>query len=280
MAQVHLRRGQSSEHLQRDRDRILQQLLETNLKLRDYDQDRTNFFARSIHDVRVPLMAVQGYCGLLLAGELGSLDPEQTRVLERMQRSLTRLYKLVEAIMDFGAGPNWAGKLRLEPASIEACAQQAVYEILPFARRKKITLNIELEPPKGAVLFDSAKIEQVIVNLLDNACKFTPRGGTITIRGASTTGHRLGRLESMNATGGYCVDIIDTGEGIKPDHLEQIFDEYASYEDPMGRGGSGLGLAICRMIIQAHNGRIWADSGENGASFSFVLPLVRPIGAV
>jgi signal transduction histidine kinase len=275
VAQLQLRRTGGAARLKVDSDRILQQLLETNLKLRAYDEDRANFLARSIHDVRVPLMAIQGYCGLLLAGQLGSIDPEQTRILERMQRSVTRLHRLMEAIMDLGTGSNATNKLRLEAGSIEACAQQAVYEIRPFLHRKQIALNVEVEPPNGALLFDTGQLEQVIVNLLDNACKFTPKGGAITIRGRSITTQGLVKTGSTEAAAGYRIDITDTGRGIDPGHIEQIFDEHTSYGDPMDRSGSGLGLAICRMIIHAHNGRIWADSGGQGSSFSFVLPQVR-----
>jgi len=267
--------GKRSSRLKLDRDRILQQLLQTNLKLREYDQDRTNFLARSIHDIRVPLMAIQGYCGLLLAGQVGAIDPEQTGILERMQRSLTRLCRLVEAMMDLGTGSHGTNKLRLEHASIEACVQQAVYEILPFVERKQISLNMEVEAPDGALLFDAGQLEQVLLNLLDNACKFTPKGGAIIIRGRSISAQELGKVGLLEATAGYRVDITDTGRGIDPDHIEHIFDEHTSFGDPMERSGSGLGLAICRMIINSHKGRIWAEPGTAGAHFSFVLPLVR-----
>jgi signal transduction histidine kinase len=275
VAQFELRQDACSTHLKLDRDRILQQLLETNLILREHDQDRTNFLARSIHDIRVPLTAIQGYCGMLLAGQVGSIDPEQTRILERMQRSASRLCRLVEAVMDLGTGSPGANKLRLEHASIEACAQQAVYEILPFVQRKQISVKVDVESPTGVLLFDAGQLEQVLTNFLDNACKFTPKGGEITIRGRSIATQGLGEIGSAEATAAYRVDVTDTGRGIDPGHIEQIFDEHTSYGDSMGRSGSGLGLAICRMIIHAHNGRIWADSGTQGASFSFVLPFTR-----
>lgn len=266
--------GAHAARLKLDRDRILQHLLQTNLKLREYDQDRTNFLTRSIHDIRVPLMAVQGYCGLFLAGQLGSIDPEQTQILEKMQRSLARLCGLVEAMMALGTGCQPAAKLRLEHASIETCVQQAVYEILPFVEKKQISLNVELETPSGALLFDSGQLEQVLVNLLDNACKFTPKGGAIAIRGRSVPAQELGKL-GLNVQSGYRIDVTDTGRGVHPDQIEQIFDEHTSFGDSMDRSGSGLGLAICRMIIHAHHGRIWADAKDQGASFSFVLPLAR-----
>jgi len=277
IARLHLRQdeGITASRLKLDRDRSLQQLLQTNLKLREHDQDRSNFLTRAIHDIRVPLMAVQGYCGLLLAGQVGSIDPEQTRILESMQRSLTRLGGLVEAMMAMGTGSPSTNKLRLENASIETCVQQAVYEISPFVEKKQITLSVEVEAPGGTLLFDRGQLEQVLVNLLDNACKFTPKGGAVSIRGRSVGAQELEHVGLLEAATGYRIDVTDTGRGIDPDHIEQIFDEHTSYGDPMDRSGWGLGLAICRMIIHAHQGRIWADPGTQGASFSFVLPQVR-----
>jgi signal transduction histidine kinase len=266
-----------SSRLRLDRDRILQQLLETNLKLHEHDQERTNFLTRSIHDIRVPLTAIQGYCGLLLAGQVGSFYPEQTQILERMQRSLTRLGRLVEAMMDLGAGSQFSNKLKLEHASIETSVQQAVYEIAPFVERKQIVLSLDIEPPNGALLFDAEQLEQVLLNLLDNACKFTPSGGSITIRGRSVGAQGLVKIGLLDATAGYRIDITDTGRGINPEQLEQIFDEHTSFGRPMDRSGWGLGLAICRMIVDAHKGRIWASTGDQGSSFSFVLPVAHSL---
>ena len=276
VAQVQLDQdGMGSLGLKLDRDRILQQLLQINLKLREHDQDRTNFVTRSIHDIHVPLMAIQGYCGLLLAGQVGSLDPEQTQILEKMERSVARLRGLVEAMLALGTGSPCTNKLTLEHASIETCLQQAVYEVAPFVEKKQITLALEFEPPNGVLLFDPGQLEQVLINLLDNACRFTPKGGAITLSSRSLAASESGRVGLPEATAGYCVAVSDTGQGIDPEHIEQIFDEHTSFGNPMDRSGSGLGLAICRMIVEAHNGRIWADSTTQGASFSFVLPVAR-----
>ena len=277
LARLQLRHDEGSkpDRTKLDRDRLLQHLLQMNVTLSDHDQDRTNFLTRSIHDIRVPLMAIQGYCGLLLAGQVGSMDPEQTGILEKMQRSLTRLCGLVEATMTLGTGSQATTKPKLEGARIETCVQQAVYEIVPFVEKKQITLSVEVEAPTGTLLFDPGQLERVLVNLLDNASKFTPKGGAVTIRGRSVTSQELGKAGLPGVAAGYRIDVTDSGRGIDPDQIEQIFDEHTSFGDPMDRSGSGLGLAICRMIVQAHNGRIWANSGTQGASFSFVLPLIR-----
>ncbi len=275
VARLQLRESERNRaaDLNPDRSQILQKLLETNLKLQEYDQDRTNFLTRAIHDLRVPLMAVQGYCGLLAAGQLGLLNVEQTRILEKMQRSLTRLGRLAEAMLDLGTGAQPGTKLKLENASLESCIQQAVYEILPSLEKKQISLNLEVEPPGEGLLFDSGKIEQVLVNLLDNGCKFTPKGGSITIRGSSIPTAEVADVGLPHASGGYRIDVSDTGPGIAPAHLQNIFDEHTSYGDPASRAGFGLGLAICRVIIREHKGRIWASSDAQGATFSLVLPL-------
>jgi signal transduction histidine kinase len=265
---------ESSLRVSVDRDQILQELLETNLRLQEYDQRRTNFLTRAVHDLRVPLMAVQGYSGLLHAGQLGPVNAEQMRILERMQRSLARLSSLVEALMELGSGVQAATKLKRENSSIEGCIQHAMHELLPFVEKKQITLNLEVDPPSGTLLFDSGQLEQVLVNLLDNGCKFTPKRGSITIRARSIAAEEARYVGLTEPTDGYRIDISDSGPGIDSERMDQIFDEHTSYGDSMDRSGAGLGLAICRMIVQAHNGRIWAASGNAGATFSLVLPMV------
>ena len=254
------------------RDVILQKLLETNWKLQEYDTERTCFLTRAVHDVRTPIMAIQGYCGLLLAGQFGAMNDDQTQILLRMQRSVERLGRLAEAMMELGMGEKAGTKLKLENACLESCVNQAVHEILPIAQQKQIDVDLELAPSMAPLLFDPSQIEQVLVNLLDNGCKFTPRRGSIRIRGYSV--HPDGDTEETQF-GGYRLDIHDTGPGISGDRIEHVFDEYASYGGPTDRSGAGLGLAICRLIVSAHSGRIWATSQGSGTTISVLLPYSR-----
>lgn len=254
------------------RDKILQKLLETNLKLQQYDTERTSFLTRAVHDIRAPLMAIQGYCGLLLAGQFGQVSDEQAQILERMQRSLSRLDGLAAALMDLGMGGKATARLKLKHGSLEECVSQAVHEVRPFAMQKQIDLSVDIRPQGAPLLLDGGKIEQVLVNLLENGCKFTPKGGAIRIRGYS--------VYSEGTSGeipfpGYRLDITDTGPGIDEQRIQHVFDEYTTYGGPSDRAGAGLGLAICRMIVGAHGGRIWAQSQGSGTTFSILLPYTR-----
>jgi two-component system clock-associated histidine kinase SasA len=126
----------------------------------------------------------------------------------------------------------------------------------------------------------------VLINLLDNACKFTPKYGSIEVRGypffwerraklktaISNGERRTSRLQAPNA---FRVDICDSGPGVPPENLEKIFEEYTSYSGGQDRSGGGLGLAICKFILNSHEGQVWAESAERGSTFSFVLPFVQ-----
>jgi signal transduction histidine kinase len=273
--------------LRANRDELLQRLLHANLRLQEYDQQRTNFIARAVHDFRAPLTALSGFCGLLASGELGSLDERQKEALERMQHSTERLSRMASAMFDLSIGAKVNSRPNLREGDIRERIKQAVYEVLPLAREKQISIQAEsVMPSSNPLYFEPSQIEQVLLNLLDNACKFTQRGGVIEVSGypyfwerrflkggrSGPTDRRQNRVLSANS---YRIDIKDTGPGVPPDRLSHIFEEYTSYAGPQDRSGGGLGLAICRLIMSRHEGHIWADSHQRGASFSFVLPYRR-----
>jgi signal transduction histidine kinase len=271
------------ESLRADRDEILQCLIQANLKLQEYDQDRTNFLARAIHDFRAPLTAITGYCGLLIGEDLGKLTNQQREVLERMHRSAKKLSRMAGAMFQLSIAPRLELKLDLRPGEIRNCIEQAVHELLPCAEEKRLSISVDISASPEPLVFEHMQIEQVLVNLLDNACKFSPKGGSIEVRGypylwTQTSGNdeRLAMADSESrGFNSYRVDVGDSGPGIPPTHMGKIFEEYTSYCGGVDRSGGGLGLAICRMILTHHKGRIWASSTHKGAVFSFVLPFHR-----
>src|SRR5262249_41981926 len=176
--------GASSAHsLRADRDEILQCLIQANLRLQEYDQDRTTFLARAVHDFRAPLTALSGYCGLLLSEPLGPLTESQREVLRRMLHSTKRLSRMAAAMFQLSVGRHVKRRPELQRGDLRECLEQALHEITPFADDKSIEITADLAQPTHALLFEAGQIEQVLINILDNACRFTPRGGTIEVRG-------------------------------------------------------------------------------------------------
>ena len=285
-------RDPATTSLRADRDEILQCLIETNLRLQEYDQDRTTFLARAVHDFRAPLTALTGYCGLLLSEplelseSLGPLSEGQKEILRRMLHSAKRLSRMAGAMFQLSVGRHVKRRPELRPGDIRECLEQALHEITPFADQKSIAIRAELPPSDPPLYFEEGQLEQVLINLLDNACKFTPRCGSIDIRGypffwdrrmtrSSLHSSAERRWRSTTEPNTYRVDIQDSGSAIPEEHLERIFEEYTSYAGGRDRSGGGLGLAITRMIINEHDGAVWAENTKSGPRFSFVLPVFR-----
>ena len=266
-----------------DRDDILQCLLQAYLRLQEYDHDRTNFLARAVYDFRAPLTAMSGYCGLFLEGLLGGLTADQKDVLYRMQRSADRLSRLAVAVFELTLGNRAKDRLVLRPDSIENCIEQAIHEIRPRSEEKDISIILRLRDIPANLCFDADQMEQVLLNLLDNACRFTPKHGLIEIAGypffcerrtRHTPLYALDRRVCQNREpNSFRVDIKDSGPPVPAESIPLLFEEYIPYSSPEDRSGGGLGLAICKLIVRSHQGQIWVRSGPNGVVFSFSLPL-------
>lgn len=278
----HENRVSDRTSLRADRDEILQCLIQTNLKLQEYDQDRTAFLARGVHDFRAPLTALSGYCGLLLSEALGPLTKDQREVIQRMLNSTKRLSRMASAMFQLSVGRQVKRLPDLQPGDFQDCLEQALHEITPFADDKCITITVDTDPAPQQLFFEPGQMEQVLINLLHNACKFTPKFGAIQVRatpffwerrvhsGAVSEDRRRLAVRQANS---YRVDVCNTGVPIPQDHLSRIFEEYTSYAGGGDRSGGGLGLAICRMIVEEHDGKIWAENAGAGPRISFVIPM-------
>ena len=276
----------STTSLRADRDEILQCLIQTNLRLQEYDQDRTTFLARAVHDFRAPLTALSGYCGLLLDEPLGPLSESQKEILRRMQHSAKRLSRMASAMFQLSVGRHVKRQPELRRSDIRECLEQALHEITPAADDKGLAIRADLGNCDMPLYFEASQIEQVLINILDNACKFTPKAGAIEIRGnpffwerrttkSSVPQAAERRRRNTMEPNTYRLDIQDSGSPIPEEHLESIFEEYTSYANGRDRSGGGLGLAITRMIVIQHGGHVWAGNTEFGPVFSVVLPLYR-----
>jgi signal transduction histidine kinase len=270
--------------LREDRDEIFQCLIQANLKLQEYDQDRMNFLARAMHDFRAPLTALSGYCGLLLSEPLASLNEQQQEALRRMQRSASRLSRMTSSMFQLSAAPRTSRQGVMQLSTISECVELALHEVEHFVNEKRISVSVDLGKDPPVLYFERPQIEQLLMNLLDNACKFTPKNGRIEIRGypyfwerrenrhAFAVVHER-RLRRSNEPNSFRLDVRESAKQIPVHQLETIFEEYTSYGGSEDRSGGGLGLAICKMVVANHLGRIWAENTEIGPMFSVVLPL-------
>jgi signal transduction histidine kinase len=274
------------------RDALLECLLNTNLQLQEFDQNRTHFLIRATHELRAPLTSLIGYCELFLDGKLGQLSSEQHAVISRILRSINRLNRIVSTMFDMAVGQPGDSRTQHQLEHLLTCVEQAVHEIAPVLRNRNIDLQLDLLPAAGPLCFDPLKIEQVFVNLLENSARYVPRGGVIRICGypwfwerRRLSAHELSlpaerrrpadRVSGLNGPepNAYRVDITDNGPGILPSQIDRLFEEFTVHGGASDRSGAGLGLAICRMITDQHNGKIWAESPKSGgATFCVVTP--------
>jgi len=263
-----------------DSDDLLHCLLESNLKLHQSHQARSTLPSRAVHDLSAPLTALRGYCGLLLAEPLGALNAEQKEVVLRMLRSANRLNRMTTAMLDLMGGRKAYGPSELIPGDIRTCVDSAIQEITSFADEKRLSLTVDVEPCEK-LCFEKTQIEEALINLLSNACKFTPRVGSIEVRGGAYYWDRRGahvplqppierRRHNNQEPNSYRIHVRDSGTALSEDCLEHLFSD-DSHAEKKCRGG-GLGLSICRGIVAMHDGRIWAENTDFGPAFSFVLP--------
>jgi signal transduction histidine kinase len=279
---THEHRQLDRTSLRADLDEILQCLIQTNLKLQEYDLDRTAFLARAVHDFRAPLTALSGYCGLLLSEPLGPLTRDQREVIQRMLNSTQRLSRIADAMFQLSVGRQIKRLPDLRPGEIQECLEQALHELAPFVDDKSITITLDATPCPRQLFFEPGQIEQVLINILHNACKFTPRRGTIEviarpffwerrIHSSAVTVERRRRITGEENS--YRIDFRNSGSPIPAEHLNRIFEEYTSYGGGGDRSGGGLGLAISRMIVTQHEGKIWAENTTIGPMISFLIPM-------
>ncbi|MEK7721482.1 MAG: ATP-binding protein, partial [Elusimicrobiota bacterium] len=218
---------------------------------------KEDFFHSVAHDLRAPLLTMQGYIKLLEK----EFPPgvRQSGYVRKVKDSSDRLFKLLENILDISRLE--AGQLKPDLRKVNAaqflCAAAESFRAL--FEGKNIALSVEAAgAEKIEFSSDSSLLRRVIENLLSNAWKFTPEGGKVTVSA---------RAEN----GGLLFTVADTGPGIPPDQLEAIFEKYRQLKSGEGESGFGLGLAISRRIVELHGGRIWAESGEGGSRFIVAL---------
>ncbi|HST58860.1 MAG TPA: ATP-binding protein [Longimicrobium sp.] len=224
---------------------------------------RSRFYAAMSHELRTPINAILGYNDLILSGVYGDLAAKQQGALERAQRAARHLLDLVNDVLDLSKLE--AGKVEVvaEQASIPDLVRDLFATVRPLAEEKGSDLRMVDDGTARAIVTDPRRVRQILLNLLSNALKFG-RSRPVEVRVAGT------------ADRGVAVEVVDQGEGIAPEHLGRVFEEFVQLPDTV-RGGTGLGLPISRGLSELLGGRLEAESrpGE-GSTFRLVLPRTLP----
>lgn len=234
-------------------------------KLAELDKLKTNIIANISHELRTPLTHIKGYQELLLAGAMGDLSPEVSNTLVTIRRSTERLERLIEDLINFSQMSKGDVALRLIEADLNRMVANVLKHSQPKADEKNITLTAKLPDTPAVIRMDEEKISWVVLQLLDNAIKFTKPEGNVTV---------TIRQEPI----GYRISVEDTGIGIPAEKMDEIFEPFHQLDGSSTRryGGTGLGLSLVKQIIEAHHSQINASSEVGKYSkFEFTLPFVN-----
>lgn len=235
-------------------------------ELRRLEQVRTEFVANVSHELRTPLTAIQGYLETLLSGVLEERD-DARRFLEVVFRHTERLGRLLDDLTDLSNIELGKVALRLAPTAVADVADSVLAMIQPRADAGRVLLSAAIDAAVPAVLADRDRMAQILINLVDNAVKYTPPGGQVTVAAAPT------------AAAAVEVVVRDTGVGIPAADLPRITERFYRVDRARSRelGGTGLGLAIVRHLVIAHGGELHIDSEVNrGTTVRFSLPVAPP----
>lgn len=235
------------------------------VKLKELDQLKDDFVSSVSHELRSPLAAIAGYVEILTSRPLEEIKPEKrTKAFGIIQESTARLTTFINDILDLAKLKAGKVEVRKSPVHIRKTAEDILGLFFPLFEKKKLTGKLDVPEDIPVIALDEEKMKQVITNLVSNAYKFTPEGGSITIKGEYDDEKIV-------------MSVIDTGIGIPKDFVAHLFERFkqvpGTREKIGGPKGTGLGLAIAKGIVEAHGGRIWAESEMgHGSSFRFWLP--------
>jgi signal transduction histidine kinase len=256
-------------------------------KLQERYLRTANALASAAHDLKTPLSILNGYIELLQSEKLGQLNERQREVLRDMHSNGERLQRFIQDFLSFTALETGELKLKLETGNINASLSEVCRLWSPRFQEKGLALYFLANEKVPPFPFDVPKVERVISNLLENASKFTPAGGTVWLHAEPYMWERRSiakpsvaqerRRRPLTQPNSVKISVSDTGPGIPPEYHLEIFDDFFRLPTSEKIEGMGLGLSIARRLVLAMGGKIWVESEPGaGCKFSFIVPLAPP----
>ncbi|MFA6223185.1 MAG: PAS domain S-box protein, partial [Desulfomonilaceae bacterium] len=229
---------------------------------------KTEFLTNMSHELRTPLTAVIGFSDLLGDQLFGKLNEKQLGYVIEIAAAGRHLLRLINDILDLAKVESGKMEIRMSPVDLSALLGHCLIMIRETAVKRGLNVDLKVSEQlyEGQIQADDVRLKQIVMNLLSNAAKFTPSGGTI-------------QLEAKILGKEILISVSDTGVGVKPDDQKRIFQAFEQLDSSFSRQeqGSGLGLALVRKLVELHGGRIWVESeGEGmGSTFKFIFPFIQ-----
>jgi PAS domain S-box-containing protein len=228
------------------------------------DRLKSVFLATMSHELRTPLNSIIGFTGIMLQGLAGPLNDEQTKQLGMVQNSARHLLNLINDVLDISKIEADQLEIVAEPFDMRQAIEKVVRTVTPLAEKKGLALVAEMTPEVGQIVSDRRRVQQILINLLNNAVKFTEKG-------------RVSIICQVNDDW-LVTHVVDTGIGIKPEDMRTLFEPFRQIDTGLARQheGTGLGLSICKKLVGMLGGEIWVESEWGvGSTFTFTLPMKR-----
>jgi len=246
--------------------RHLDELKTTNRKLLEVDRNRAEFISSLSHELRTPLTAISGACELLLEDFASELSGPQEEYISMISHGAVLIRKLIDDVLDLAKLDAKRLDLHCEPMSVAQLVHDTEVLIAPLLGEKGLRWEKDVAETLPLIHADAVRIRQVLLNLVSNAIKFTPHGGSVSVKAwlEKTTGRKAPQV---------AISVTDTGCGISPENQKLVFERFRQVRDREIRG-TGLGLPIAKRLIELHGGRITLTSGiDQGSTFTFTVPL-------
>ncbi len=261
LQEANLQLTQSNQQLEKRVAERTIELQDALAKLSELNQLKANIVANISHELRTPLTHLKGYLELLLAGDLGEISDAQHSALQVMGKSSERLERLIEDLILFSVSERDQIHLHASTFSLSPMCVGIIHKSAAKARERSIRLSLDCPPELPNVNADEEKITWVVMHFIDNAMKFTPAGGNVTLR--------------VRQKGEWiAISVEDTGMGIPTERIDEIFDSFHQLDGSSTRraGGTGLGLALAKKLVEAHGAKITVKSQVGkGSCFEFLL---------
>ena len=239
-------------------------------RLRRESDEREELLTVVSHELRTPVTIISGYNRLLLTERIGPLTDEQRGFLIEGSKACRRLDLFIGNLIEASRQSADGEVLEITHAKVTPVIEDVVGLLRPLFEDAKLEIRVEIADDVDRARFDRTRLEQILINLLGNAIKFSPPGAAIEIAARATPRTHKDGVERP------CVEfrVSDQGPGVAPAYRQRIFEPYVQVGEESGGGGLGLGLAICKRLVEAHGGEIWAEGrSECGISFVFTIPV-------